>query len=99
MRNITYENIVAYNLGATLYITMNYTTIPGQSDMHVYGITFRNITSYHAASPGSFICMPELPCYDIILDGVVHVGAAGEWVCENAYGSASGSSPASCLKQ
>jgi polygalacturonase len=96
VRDITYQNIVTHNVETTLYITMYYSG-SGSTSMHIYDIYFTNITAYNSANAGSFICMSNLPCENIIMDNVIHIGDEKPWYCQDANGHATNVTPTSCL--
>jgi len=80
----------------------------GPTSIQLHDILFQNITGT-GRSPlvGTFVCDAHAPCHDVRLDHVVlgpeaqagEVAAAARFACENAFGSADGSTqPQSCLR-
>lgn len=98
--NVTFKNIEILDVYKSgILIQQNY----GSSSGHFYPI-FKNISIVNTtiitekdATDGKFECYEQSPCTDIVLEDVNVTGGHG-FVCENAYGTASNTSPKSCLE-
>ena len=63
--------------------------------VHIYII---NVSGSVTDEAGEFLCLPESPCYNIVLDNVDFTGYKTSYQCENAHGKIEGDdSPKPCL--
>jgi len=101
--DVHYTNLRMHNVESALTISQFYQDKNGtevKSELIIDGVYFENVTSSKGQYAGSFMCQDSTPCHHIELKNV-QIEASdndGEFQCEQAYGSASDTSPKSCLK-
>jgi len=107
VRNCLWENLVLYNVQATVTIDMFYDHGKNKStDFDISNITVRNVTAYGSVdhetgkkvTPGILHCQESSPCRNIRLENIRQVDSTEPFSCYNAYGSWDDVSPAPCLK-
>jgi len=106
--NVLYENLVMYNVGRLLCITMYYINSPAfagcpvgndtvVTSMQIRDITIRNVTAYNVETQIGFIqCQPSSPCKNIKLIDFYAKGNSS-WECHNVCGTSVNVVPESCL--
>ena len=71
----------------------------GKGGVTVVNATWRNINVTGAHQAGSFTCLKDKPCENLVLDHVVS-DAKGDYTCKNAGGGGVASMPdPKCLSQ
>lgn len=99
VKNIVYEDLVFKDVDDMIVIDMFYTPGCGSAPT---GIDISNIKIENISGTGThvgyFNCSKNMHCTGITLSNVHIVGSnSNTFSCNNAYGTASGVSPASCL--
>lgn len=104
VRNITFEDFLLEDNVMGPSINMFYADgeplPPGDPGTpHIYDITYRH-HSGNALTGGTFLCLPESPCKNILFDGFNVTTRIAGLECLNAYGESIGDvmKPDSCLK-
>lgn len=104
VRNVTFEDIVMLDNIVGPGISMFYAdgeplapNDPGTP--HISDVTYRT-HSGNALTAGAFLCLPEAPCKNILMDGINISSRIGGFECVSAFGSSVGTVmvPDSCLK-
>jgi len=99
VKQIVYSNLNLYNVGTSIDINMYYATSSNKTTLIIDDINIENVNAYSSTNAGEFNCVPDSPCHHINLKNVVHSQNTPKvWTCNNAYGTASGTVPSSCLK-
>eukprot|EP00927_Polykrikos_kofoidii_P054804 TRINITY_DN49170_c0_g1_i1.p1 TRINITY_DN49170_c0_g1~~TRINITY_DN49170_c0_g1_i1.p1 ORF type:complete len:417 (+),score=56.99 TRINITY_DN49170_c0_g1_i1:89-1339(+) len=107
VRDSTWENLVLYNVQATVTIDMFYDHGKNTStDFKISNITVRNVTAYGTETdfgktvvPGTFHCQESSPCHGIHLEDITHVDSKSSFDCYNAFGTWKNVVPAPCLRK
>jgi hypothetical protein len=111
IRNITFTDVVMDNTHDCIYVNGYYNKNAPANPKHfvnVSGLTFSKLRGSNCGrNPAYFVCQPETPCTDIVLDDLMLTVGEGNrkypMQCENAVESSTGSTngtvilPSSCL--
>jgi len=106
VRNVTWENMVHYNVQESIVIDMFYDHGKNEStDFKISDITIRNLTRHGKktevgkdVTPGYFHCQKTDPCHGIRLEDITSEDSKA-FDCYNAYGSSTNVSDSPCLKK
>jgi len=99
--NILYENLTMTNVTNSIVITMLYNSSSPLSrlrDIQIKNITIQGVQSTASKNPGEFACTSVQPCTEIYLSDIT-IQTKKKFTCQNAFGTATNVSPASCLKK
>jgi len=111
VHNITFENLVMYDVGWPICIDMFYENLPqfadcfigtsvGPTTQLITDILYQNITvSGVQEQAGIIACQPSSPCKNIqIVNFKVTDNPPPAWICMNAFGTNINVQPPSCLE-
>merc|ERR1712228_61341 len=97
--DVHYENLNMNNVKYdTTQIVQTYNSnTGGESQLYIDGVTIENVTSVGSEKAGTIVCQKSTPCKNIVLKNV-KIDATEGFQCEYAYGSATDTTPQSCLQ-
>jgi len=107
VRNVTWENMIHYNVRESITIDMFYDHGKNTTtDFKITDITIRNLTMHGVktedgkpVTPGWFHCQESSPCHGIHLEEISALDSKVPFDCYNAYGDWDHTSPKPCLKK